>query len=170
MRPRQLRHLLDVGKVKLALVGPVIGRKHVLLPGLAQETLDGDLARRQALGPRALVAVLFADPAAVDEDGRAVLAHERRDHHVAVLAVAHARADEHLLVVAQAAGGDDAAVVKVVDRGRVNVRRQREGVAHETVLKLGNEVRLPPQALDLPGAEGKGCDGDEGCKERAGVR
>lgn len=57
----------------------------------------------------------LADPAPVDEDGGAAVALERRDDHVAVLAVAHAGPDEHLLVVAEGAGRADAAVVEVVD-------------------------------------------------------
>lgn len=134
---------MDVGKVEFALVRPVFRSKHVLLPGLAQQPLDGDLALDEAVGPRALAAVLLADPAAVDEDGGAVLALEGRDDHEAVLAVAHPRADEHLLVVPEAAGGEDAAVVELADDGGVDVRRQGQGVADEAVFELCNELRLP---------------------------
>lgn len=47
--------------------------------------------------------------------------------------------------------------------------REGEGVADEAVLELGEEVRLPLEALDLPGAEDEGGDGDEGCVVLAGV-
>lgn len=164
---RQLGHLLDVREVEHPPVGPVLGRKHVLLPGLAQQSLDGDSPRGQAVGAGALVAVRLADPAPVDEDGGAGVALERRDDHVAVLAVAHAGPDEHLLVVAEGAGRADTAVVEVVDGRGVDGRREREGVADEAVLQLGDEVRLPPEALDLPRPEGEGRDGDEGEEDDA---
>lgn len=64
--------------------------------------------------------------------------------------------------MAQAAGGEDTAVVKVVDGGRIDLRREGQGVADEAVFELGDEVGLPAQALDLPCAEGECCDGDEG--------
>lgn len=71
--------------------------------------------------------------------------------------------------MAEAAGGGDAAVVEVRDGGGVDARREGEGVADEAVLELGEEVGLPLEALDLPGAEGEGRDWDEGCVVLAGV-
>lgn len=63
------------------------------------------------------------------------------------------------------ARGEHAAVVEVVDRLRVNSRRQGQRVADEAVLKLGDEVVLPAEALDLPRPEGEGSYGDKGCAE-----
>lgn len=60
------------------------------------------------------------------------------------------------------ARGVDAAVVEIVDGGRVDGRRQRKGVSNKTVLKLGNELRLPSEALDLPCAQEEGRNGDDG--------
>lgn len=94
--------------------------------------------------------MLLTDPAAVDEDRGAVLALQRRDDHEAVLAVAHAGTDEHLLVVAEAARGEDSAVIELADDGGVDVRRQREGLADETVFEFCDEPRFPVEALDLP--------------------
>lgn len=101
--------------------------------------------------------MLLADPATVYENSRTVLALERRDDHVTVLPVAQTRADEHLLVVAQTASGVDAAVVEVMDGGRVDLRRQREGFTDEAVFELSNELGFPAEALDLPCAEREGC-------------
>lgn len=156
-------HLVDIGEVELPLVGPIFRSKSVLLPRLAQQSLHRDLSLDQAVGPRALVAMLLADPSAVDENRRAVLALQRRDDHVAVLAVANARAYEHLLVVAQRARGEDPAEVEVADYGGVDVWRQGEGVADEAVFGFGDEAAFPAEALDLPCAEDEGGDGHEGC-------
>lgn len=156
-------HLVDIGEVELPLVGPVFRSKSVLFPRLAQQSLYRDLSPDQAVRPCPLAAVLLADPPAVDENRGAVLALQRRDDHVAVLAVAHARAHEHLLVVAQRARGEDAAEVEVADYGRVDVWRQGEGIADETVFGFGDEAGFPAEALDLPCAEDEGGDGHEGC-------
>jgi len=67
--------------------------------------------------------------------------------------------------VPKAARGEHAAVVEVVDRLRVNSRRQGQRVADEAVLKLGDEVVLPAEALDLPRPKGEGGYGDKGCAE-----
>lgn len=109
--------------------------------------------------------MFLADPAAIDEDGGGAIAFQGGDDHVAVVAIAGPGADEHLLIMAEAALGADAAVVKLVDGGGVDVRRQRQRLAHQAVLELGHQRRLPAQALDLPGAEGEGSDGDEGWRE-----
>lgn len=163
LAPRQLSHLLDVREEELSLLRPILRCEHILLPRLPEQTLDLDLARRQALRPRPLVPVFLADPPAVHEHRRrAAVARERRHDHVPVVAVEHARADEHLLVVAEVAAGDDAAVVEVVNRGGVDVRREGEGVADEAVFEFGDELGLPAEALDLPGAEDEGGDGDDG--------
>lgn len=155
-------HLLDVWEVKLALVRPVGGRKHVLLPRLSQQALDGDGTSWQAVGPRGLAPVRLVDPSAVHKDGgAAVLTLQRSDDHVAVLAVAHPGPDEHFLVVPEATGRVDAAIVKVVNGGRIDGGRQRKRVAHQAVFKLGDELRLPAEPLDLPGAQGEGGDGDQ---------
>lgn len=69
--------------------------------------------------------------------------------------------------MAEVARGVDAAVVKVRDGVRVDLGREREGVADEAVFEFGNEVRLPAEALDLPCAEGEGCDGDQGEDDEA---
>lgn len=159
----QSSHLVDIGEVELPLVGPIFRSKSVLFPRLAQQALYRDLSLDQAVRPRPLVAMLLVDPPAVDEDRRAVLALQRRDDHVAVLAVAHAGADEHLLVVSQRAGGEDAAEVELADYGRVDVWRQGEGIADETVFRFGDEAGFPAEALDLPCAEDEGGDGHEGC-------
>lgn len=107
--------------------------------------------------------MLLADPAAVDEDRGAVLALQRGDDHEAVLAVAHPGPDKHLLVVAEAARGEDSAVVELADDGGVDVRRQWEGLADETVFEFCDEPRFPVEALDLPCAEEECGYGDEGC-------
>lgn len=119
----QSSHLVDIGEVKLPLVGPIFRSKSVLLPRLAQQSFDRDLSLDQTVRPRPLSAMLLADPPAVDENRRAVLALQRRDDHVAVLAVAHARAHEHLLVVPQRARGEDSAEVELADYGGVDVWR-----------------------------------------------
>lgn len=106
--------------------------------------------------------MLLADPAPVDEDRGAVLALQRRDDHEAVLAVAHPGADEHLLVVAEAARGEDSAVVELADDGGVNVRRQWEGLADETVFEFRDESCFPVEALDLPCAQEECSYWDEG--------
>lgn len=120
---RQSSHLVDIGKVKLPLIRPIHGRKHILLPRLPQQALDGDLPARQTVRPGSLAPMGLVDPAPVDEDGGAAAAAlEGRDDHVSVLAVAHARPDEHFLVVPETACRAHAAVVKVVDGGGVNGR------------------------------------------------
>ena len=152
------------GEIKLALVGPIFRRKHVLLPRLAQQALHCDQSTRQRTRSRPLIAVFLADPPAVDENCGRPLALERRNDHVAVLAVAHTRTDEHLLIVAEAAGGEHSAVVKVVNGRGVDGWREGERLTDEAVLELGDELRLPAEALDLPCAQNEGCDGDEGCQ------
>jgi len=62
---------------------------------------------------------------------------------------------------------DNPPEIKVVNRVRVDVRRQRQRVADEAVFELGDEVALPAQALDLPRAEGESCDGDDGEEDEA---
>lgn len=119
---RQRRHLGDVGKVKLAPLRPVVGRKHVLLPRLAQQPFDRDRALHEAVRPCLLAAVLLADPPAVDENRGSVLALQRRNHHVAVLAVAHPRAYQHLLVMSKGARRENPAVIELVYDGGVDVR------------------------------------------------
>lgn len=54
--------------------------------------------------------------------------------------------------MAEGAAGDDAAVIELVDGGRVDVGRQGEGVADEAVFEFGDEFGLPAEALDLPSA------------------
>ena len=69
--------------------------------------------------------------------------------------------------MAEAPPGDDAAEVEVVDGRRVDARRQGERVADEAVFEFGDELGLPAQALDLPGAEGEGGDGDDCCQSKS---
>ena len=159
----QLGHLLDIREIELVDVRPIVRREHVLLPRLPQEPLHRDLPGRQAIQPRLLVAVLLADPAAVDQDGRRIaLALQRCDDEEALVPIVHARPDEHLLVVAEAPRRVHSAVVEVVDGVRVDDGRQGQRVAHETVFAFRDEVVLPFEALDLPRPEEKGRDGDEG--------
>lgn len=56
----------------------------------------------------------------------------------------------------------DPAVVKVAYGVRVDARWERKWLSHNAILAFGDEVRLPLQALDLPGAEEEGCYGDDG--------
>jgi hypothetical protein len=56
----------------------------------------------------------------------------------------------------------DAAIVELGDGVRVDARREGEGRADEAVFAFGNQVGLPLQALDLPGAEKEGGYGDDG--------
>lgn len=65
--------------------------------------------------------------------------------------------------MAEGADGANSAEVEVVDGGRVDVRRERKRIANEAVFELGDELGFPAETLDLPGAEGEGCDGDKGC-------
>jgi hypothetical protein len=55
-----------------------------------------------------------------------------------------------------------APVVEVGDGVRVDARRQRERRPQNAVFALGDEVGLPPEPLDLPGAEDEGRYGDDG--------
>ena len=52
--------------------------------------------------------------------------------------------------MAEATGGEHSAVVEVVDGRRVDVRWEWEWLADEAILELGDELRLPAEALDLP--------------------
>jgi len=65
--------------------------------------------------------------------------------------------------VPEAARRVDAAVVEVGDSGRVDVQGEGKRVEDEAVLELGDEGGFPVEALDLPGAEGEGREGDESC-------
>ena len=61
----------------------------------------------------------------------------------------------------EAASGVDAAVVKVGNGGGVDVGREWERWSGQTVLGLGDQIRLPFQTLYLPGPKGKGGDWDD---------
>lgn len=60
------------------------------------------------------------------------------------------------------AGRVHAAVVKVGDGVRVDARGKGEGRADQAVFAFGDEVGLPFEALNLPGAEEEGGYGDDG--------
>lgn len=57
---------------------------------------------------------------------------------------------------------NDSAVVEVAYGLRVDAHGKRKWLSHDAVLAFRDEIRLPLQALDLPGAEEEGCDGDDG--------
>lgn len=59
--------------------------------------------------------------------------------------------------------GVDAPVVEVGDGVWVDARRERERWPDDAVFALGDEFGFPFQAVDLPGAEEEGGDGDDGC-------
>lgn len=64
---------------------------------------------------------------------------------------------------------DDASVVKgLLDGVRVDGGREGQRLADDAVLALGDQLRLPPQAKDLPGAQGEGRHGDQDEDEEAG--
>lgn len=170
---RQLAHLLDIGKVKLPLVGPILRRKHVLLPRLPQQPLDQHLPLRQALRPIPLPPQLLINPAPIHQNPRfpprLILALQRRHHQVPIRTIAYARPNQHLLVVAVTPLRPHAAVVKLVHDIGVDARRQWERIPHEAVLELGQEVRLPAQAVHLPCPQREGRHGDDGKDDEAGT-
>jgi hypothetical protein len=55
-----------------------------------------------------------------------------------------------------------APVVEVGDGVRVDARWEGEGRPQDAVFALGDEVRFPFEALDLPRAEDEGRYGDDG--------
>lgn len=124
----KVSHLLDIRKVEFAYLRPVRRRKHILLPGCAQQSLDSDLALRQCFG-RAIPLPLLrsADPSPVDEHSRgAIVALEWSVNLVSVLALAHAGTDKNFLVVAESARGPDPPVVEFVwNCRRIDAWRQR---------------------------------------------
>lgn len=69
----------------------------------------------------------------------------------------------------EAAAGDDAAEVEVVDGVGVHARRERQRGLHEAVLEARHELRLPAQPLHLPRAEGQRRQRDERQHEEAGA-
>lgn len=166
LRTRQLGHLLDIGKVKLALVGPILWRKHILLPRLAQHALHRNLALGQTFwvfSPLPLVCHVLGNPPPIHQNRAAVCPFQGRNDHVPLLALPHARANEHFLVMAKRALGHDAAVVKrLLDSVGVDSRGQREGFADDSVFALGEQVGFPLQTKDLPRPQGKGRHGDQG--------
>ncbi|KAI7421968.1 alpha-glucosidase [Hortaea werneckii] len=101
LRARVLCHLVDVREVPSILLRLVGGREHVLLPRLAEQTFDDDLA------------------ASADEDGRVA------GVAVSVVAVVQTRPDEHFLVMSEFPPRVYPSVIEVLDRGRVDLRRER---------------------------------------------
>lgn len=57
----------------------------------------------------------------------------------------------------------NAPVVKVGDGVWVDARWERERGADDAVFAFGDELGFPFEAVDLPGTEEEGGDGDDGC-------
>jgi hypothetical protein len=60
--------------------------------------------------------------------------------------------------MAPVTGRIDTAVVELVEMGGVDARRESQRVTQKAVFELCNQVVLPVEAMDLPGAETEGND------------
>jgi hypothetical protein len=62
--------------------------------------------------------------------------------------------------MAPVTGRVDTAVVELVEMGGVDARWEGQRIAQKAVFELCNQVILPVEAMDLPGAEAEGNDRD----------
>jgi hypothetical protein len=100
------RHLVDIREIEFALLRLVVGREHVLLPGLSQQSLHDHCSLWQTFGPRPVVRLVLWYPATVDKNCRISLVSwelvcpvQGRHDLISRLSVMYSRSNEHLLIV-----------------------------------------------------------------------